>query len=150
MQRGIARFAVACAIAHTLLLACYTLPAAWVPVRLRYWSQAYARVLFHQDWRLFAPDPPACGCSVDVATTTGWRPLSAVHHHVVWTRMCANACRFAEACYHEGDTCINAPEALTASLARMAADMPHEGALRLRMHRTCPQGTDVPIVLRDK
>lgn len=149
MERGRVRIAVACAVAHTLLLACYTLPAHWVPLRLRFWSQAYARVLFHQDWRLFAPDPPACGCTVEMAIHGNeWRPLSDAHPHFVWTRMCANACRFAEACHHADDPTIEAPEALSRSLERMAATVPHTGPLVLRVHQRCPEERLLPIVLR--
>lgn len=107
---------------------------------MRYWSQAYARVLFHQDWRLFAPDPPACGCSVEVnAPTDGWQPLSEAHQHFVWERMCANACRFAEASREEGDTIVVMPPALAVSIEAMAAELPRKGDLRLRMRRACAE-----------
>lgn len=143
------RIALLCAVAHTLLLACYTLPAPWVPVRLRFWSQAYARVLFHQDWRLFAPDPPACGCTIEVRPSpeAQWQALGAAHPHFVWSRMCANACRFAEAAYHPGDTAIIAPPALTRSLEAMAGDLPRKGPLRFRVRRACATEEVVPLYL---
>ncbi len=118
------RLAIIAAVAHTLLLAAYTLPVQFVPTRVRYWSQAYARVLFHQDWRLFAPDPPACGCDLDVRSTpdSEWIPLRSLHAHFIWRRMAANACRFAEASPRstDGDTIV-IPAALSSSIERMVS-----------------------------
>ena len=138
-QANIKKAVIACAVGHTLLLACYTFPAQVVPTRLRYWSQAYARVLFHQDWRLFAPDPPACGCSVEVKSTPegSWQRLEDGHHHFIWRRMSANACRYAEASMQPGDTVITAPIALALSLERMAEAFPRKGDLDARVHRAC-------------
>ena len=113
------RFPIALAALHALLIAAYTLPPEAVPVRVRYWSQAYARLLFHQDWRLFAPDPPACSCVLQVPQANGdVHGLAQVHDHFIWRRMCANACRYAEAV-----TCTGAvvqPSPLQRSLHRMA------------------------------
>lgn len=108
---------------HLLLLAAYTFPAQVVPLRLRYWSQAYARVLFHQDWRLFAPDPPKCGCSVEVKVSPEgpWQRLEDVHHHFIWRRMAANLCRYAEASVGD-DGVIRAGHALGGSLENMVPD----------------------------
>lgn len=144
------KLVLALAIGHTLLLACYTFPAQLVPTRLRYWSQAYARVLFHQDWRLFAPDPPRCGCSVEVKPTPEgtWRRLEDAHHHFIWRRMCANACRFAEASKNAGDTVISAPIALTISLERMAEEFPRKGDLDARVQRTCDKEEFIRIHLQ--
>ena len=74
-------------------------PVQVVPVRMRYWSQAYARVLFHQDWRLFAPDPPPCGCSIEVTGEPGGPVirLEDMRTGFIWERMAANACRYSEA-----------------------------------------------------
>lgn len=134
---------------HTALLLAYTLPADWVPLRLRYWSQAYCRVLFHQDWRLFAPDPPECGCSIEVkpAPEAEWLRLSDVHDHPVWRRMSANACRFVEASRHDGDTVVIAPLPLTLSLERMAGEIPRQGPLQLRARRQCQEELFLPIRL---
>jgi ABC-type phosphonate transport system ATPase subunit len=139
MERRTQRIAIGIALAHTLLLAAYTMPPDAVPVRLRYWSQAYARVLFHQDWRLFAPDPPACGCSLEVNAggPFGWRPMDGLHEHFAWDRMCANACRFAEAIAGPTDTVAHAPAALVLSLENMAYHLPRSEPLRYRVHRTC-------------
>ncbi len=148
MERGALRLALACAVVHTLLLACYSMPVTWVPVRARYWSQAYARVLFHQDWRLFAPDPPACGCSLEVkGEGDAWIELSSLHRHFVWQRMCANACRFAEASPRRTDGTILAPYALTLSLEHMAQELPRKGPLLFRVHEQCEVDEHLPIEL---
>ncbi len=61
---------------HTLLLVCYTFPSRWVPERVRILGQFYARPLFHQQWLLFAPDPPPCSCELQVRTGSGaWASL---------------------------------------------------------------------------
>lgn len=54
------------ALAHTLVLAFYAFPADLIPERLRFWSSTYTRPLFHQQWNLFAPDVPPCGCTIEV------------------------------------------------------------------------------------
>ncbi len=132
---------------HIALLAAYTLPAQFVPTRVRYWSQAYSRVLFHQDWRLFAPDPPACGCSIEyrIAPEGGWSKLEDLHHHFIWRRMAANLCRFAEASpVREG--IIHAPSVLSVSLGNM---VPEPSGLRTqRVHREGCTGDDEFMVLR--
>ena len=61
---------------HTALLACYTFPSALVPEKLRVLGQLYARPLFHQQWLLFAPDPPVCSCQVQARW--GSRPWSSI------------------------------------------------------------------------
>ncbi len=137
-EQGSARWlVVAIVVGHMSLLAAYTLPAAWVPTRVRYWSQAYSRVLFHQDWRLFAPDPPTCGCSIQVkgAQDEQWVDLDRAHAHFVWDRMSSNACRYAEAGLADNDSVVKAPIALTVSLERMAGSIPRKGPLEARSLR---------------
>lgn len=128
---------VAIVVGHMSLLAAYTLPAEWVPTRVRYWSQAYSRVLFHQDWRLFAPDPPPCGCTIQVkgSDDTAWMKLAEAHSHVVWDRMCSNACRYAEVGLGANDSVVKAPIALTISLEQMAEAIPRKGPLEARFLR---------------
>lgn len=136
---------IAVVVLHVALLAAYTLPATWVPLRARYWAQAYARLLFHQDWRLFAPDPPACGCSIEYKTTAEgeWEKLEDLHHHFIWRRMSANACRYAEATDLRAN---DAPDALVRSLARMIEPPAgEECALRITHGRGPCEGEILPV-----
>jgi hypothetical protein len=89
---------------HFGLLACYTLPQAWVPVRLHYWSVTYARPLFHQGWNLFAPDPPRCSCELQVGIGKDWRPLDASQDHYLVTRMSRNIVAYVDGAVPFGDT----------------------------------------------
>lgn len=125
-------------VGHMVALAAYTLPQAWVPARLYYWSQAYARVPFHQDWGLFAPDPPACGCTIELryGDSTGWVPLKELHDHFIWRRMAAKACRLAET------STTRLPDALEASVLRMARTG-NDGPRAVRLVR---EGADRPSV----
>jgi hypothetical protein len=132
--------AIVLAVVHIAILAAYTFPARIVPVRAKYWSQAYARVLFHQDWRLFAPDPPECAC--DLVMDNGLR-LKHQHRHFIWRRMAANACRFAEALSRDqpGASPVMAPEVLARSIENMSG-LPID---RMTMVRTCSPGTGMEI-----
>lgn len=131
------KWMVGCVVAgHLVLLLAYTLPSTWVPLRARFWAQAYARVFFHQDWRLFAPDPPACGCVLEVGGRNHpWTSLAEQHDHFIWQRMCANACRYAEACGPDKDGAVIAPTALMSSLRSMANQ--REGGQLFRVRNTC-------------
>ena len=133
---------------HIALLAAYTLPQQFVPTRVRYWSQAYSRVLFHQDWRLFAPDPPECGCSIEYrnATEGEWRKLADLQHHFIWRRMAANLSRFAETSpIREG--MIQAPKVLSASLENMIPG-PSSQKFRRVHHEECSGDAEEFIDLR--
>jgi hypothetical protein len=44
--------------------------------RARIMGQFYARPLFHQQWLLFAPEPPPCSCELQVRAGSGsWTSL---------------------------------------------------------------------------
>lgn len=65
---------------HFLLVVAYTAPKERVPPRVRVWAVAWVRPLFHQGWDLFAPDPPACACRLEVRNTAGrWVGLADGH-----------------------------------------------------------------------
>ncbi len=131
--------AIAIAVGHVLLIASYTMPQDVVPTRVRYWSQAYARVLFHQDWRLFAPDPPACGCSIMVQDARAPEPskLEDLHHGFIWKRMASNACRYAEASCDMEHGHVVVGEALGHSLLGMAGGDPRSDSSGMYVFRTC-------------
>lgn len=143
MKQG--RAAIGLAVVHTLVLAAYALPADLVPDRCRFWAQAYAGVLFHQDWRLFAPDPPACACTLVVERVgKGTEPLADAHDHFIWRRMSANACRFVEAAMASGRGPM--PAVLQRSLAGMVAQ-DGDTTLRLQWARggPCQDPCTVPL-----
>ncbi len=79
---------------HMTLLAAYTFPSAWVPDLLRIWSGVLARPLFHQQWELFAPDPPLCSCEAQVSFEADlWRSLHQHQDHYLEQRMVQNIAR---------------------------------------------------------
>ncbi len=131
--------AISIALGHVLLIMSYTMPKEVVPIRLRYWSQAYARVLFHQDWRLFAPDPPDCGCSIAILQDADGEPhlLEDLHRGFVWKRMAANACRYAEASWDGKNRCVVPGEALGTSLLHMTGYDPRSDGIRFGVLRPC-------------
>jgi len=82
---------------HLVLLAAYTFPDRIVPDRLRILGQAWARPLFHQQWKLFAPDPPLCSCEVQVAWDGGaWRSINADPAHYLTRRMSNGIAHYAQ------------------------------------------------------
>lgn len=131
------------AIVHALLLAVFTMPADLVPARIRYWSQAYAGVLFHQDWRLFAPDPPACACVLEATVADGDTVgLAGRHDHFIWRRMSANACRYVEAAMAGGEGPV--PPVLASSLRGMAGP---DATVQVQWRRMPPCRGVTPVPL---
>lgn len=139
MERRIRAAAISIALGHVLLIMSYTMPKEVVPIRLRYWSQAYARVLFHQDWRLFAPDPPDCGCSIAILQDADGEPhlLEDLHRSFVWKRMAANVCRYAEASWDGTHRCVVPGETLGTSLLHMTGYDPRSDGIRFGVLRPC-------------
>jgi hypothetical protein len=149
------RLIIGAVLLHTFALAAYTVPAAWVPQRVRYWAQAYARGLYHQDWRLFAPDPPPCTCRLQVRSGNGdaWRDMADLHPHFIWRRMVANACRYAEASPRSPDgKDVIAPVPLIVSLRNMASGGAADTTSEFRVLRealvwndTLERGKEAPL-----
>jgi hypothetical protein len=82
---------------HLMLLMSYTLPAPWIPDVLRVQAQRYARPLFHQQWKLFAPDPPRCSCQVEYRLgDQGWHPLDDRAGHYLERRVAQGVARYAQ------------------------------------------------------
>jgi hypothetical protein len=82
-MRPPSRTVILLVVVHAALLACYTLPVGMVPERARALATAYSRGLFHQQWQLFAPDPPVCGCHLEWLAAGGWTdPLHATGHYL--------------------------------------------------------------------
>lgn len=88
MERTRATIVVLIVAVHIALLAAYTFPQRLVPGALEALGQFYSRPLFHQQWQLFAPDPPLCSCEVQVGIgAEDWRPLCAGDAHYLTRRM---------------------------------------------------------------
>lgn len=108
---------------HTALIAAYTLPEHWVPMKVRMVAQWYARPLFHQQWRLFAPDPPACSCTLQVEADGMWHPLTSMRIGHLQQRKVVALCRYVQAEVQQGR---DRPSALlrTALIANAEQDPP--------------------------
>ena len=108
------RIVLALVALHTALLACYTFPEALVPEKLRVLGQLYARPLFHQQWRLFAPDPPLCDCCLQWSTAaSGWHDLRYGNEDYLHRRTLQSLARHVQAEVQSGDT-VPAPQLVRA------------------------------------
>lgn len=129
---------------HMGMALAYTLPEALVPERARFWSQWYMRGLFHQQWRLFAPDPPMCACRVEVAAAAGpWRPLVPIDDHYLLKRM---ARRVADHVHEEvagggGEVMPVLAQALRGLAERRAGDVREP---RFRLVERCVEDPEQP------
>ncbi len=122
---------------HALLVAFYTLPASLIPERLRIIGQLYASPLFHQQWRLFAPDPPLCSCAVELSLgEEEWRPLTRQDDGYLDRRMAQSIARNVQRALASG---AQGPDAPTAQAMRaMVRDIGREqGAIRFRLVEHC-------------
>jgi len=119
---------VAVVLLHTVLLTAYTFPEQFVPEKLRITGQWYARPLFHQQWRLFAPDPPLCSCELEVRYGQGeWSAIDRRLDTYLQRRMVQNLARHVQAEVHQGDT---VPDPLLVKAMRMNIQYSNDAALR--------------------
>jgi hypothetical protein len=96
---------IAVVLSHTLLLAAYTFPEGLVPERFRVIGQWYARPLFHQQWKLFAPDPPLCSCVLEGRFGQGpWSSIDRGPDSYLQRRTVQNLARHVQAEVQRGDT----------------------------------------------
>ncbi len=86
MNRSSKRIVVGIVGLHAFMLASYTFPEQLVPERLRVIGQFYARPVFHQQWRLFAPDPPLCGCRLEYSVGGTWFTIDRGPNHYLQRR----------------------------------------------------------------
>jgi len=131
------------AAAHTLLLALYTFPHQLVPERLRIIGQLYARPLFHQQWRLFAPDPPLCDCRLQVKVgEEEWRSLLRQDDGYLDRRMVQTIARNVQRAVAEGAV----PDQPTLQAMRaMVRDISREQPnLRFRLVERCVVDAEEP------
>jgi hypothetical protein len=95
---------------HTALLVAYTFPAAFVPLRIKLLAQVYVAPFFHQQWTLFAPDPPLCSCAVESRIPgTAWASIDDGSGSAIRRRTVQNIARYVQAGVHAGDTLPAAP-----------------------------------------
>jgi hypothetical protein len=96
---------IAVVLLHTLLLAVYTFPESFVTERFRMVGQWYARPLFHQQWKLFAPDPPPCSCVLEGRFGQGeWSAIDRGPDNYLQRRSLQNLARHVQAEVQRGDT----------------------------------------------
>jgi hypothetical protein len=82
---------------HIIMLAAYAVPDTWLPAVARHVAQRYARPLFHQQWKLFAPDPPRCSCQVEYRLgDQGWHPLDGRAGHYLERRVAQGVARYTQ------------------------------------------------------
>ncbi len=132
-------------VTHLGFVLAYSLPRAIVPERLFFWSQRYVRPLFHQQWNLFAPDPPTCECALQVGLPDGsWRPLVSPDDHYLVHRMARPLADHVQERLQHGDTVLlpvlsNAMRALVRDIGRETP------ALRFRLVERCVDDPDQPV-----
>ncbi|HRD51496.1 MAG TPA: hypothetical protein PKY96_02500 [Flavobacteriales bacterium] len=107
------RILIGIVLTHMLLLALYTFPHQLVPERLRIIGQLYARPLFHQQWRLFAPDPPLCACQIESSSGGAWSNIDRGPDHYLERRTVQSIARHVQAEVQDGRT-APAPELVRA------------------------------------
>ncbi len=131
MTPRIARLSIiACVALHTLMLAAYSFPQAMVPERLRVIGQWYARPVFHQQWKLFAPDPPRCACALQVRSGEGeWRDVEHGAQHYLERRMARSLCRYIQT---HGEHSVPGARAVVVALTHAAR--PEASAFRIVEH----------------
>jgi hypothetical protein len=99
---------IAVVLLHTLLLAAYTFPEGFVPERFRLIGQWYDRPLFHQQWKLFAPDPPLCSCVLEGRFGQGeWSSIDCGPDSYLQRRTVQNLARHVQAEVQRGDTILD-------------------------------------------
>lgn len=122
---------------HVLLVLAYTLPSSMVPTKAQAWGLRYTRPLFHQQWLLFAPDPPLCSCQVQVGLHNGtWRPIIADDAHYLKHRMARPLADHVQEQVLAGDTILL--PVLDKALRNMVRDMGREvDGFRFRLVERC-------------
>lgn len=135
---------VAIVAGHIGLVLAYSLPRAMVPDRLFFWSQRYVRPLFHQQWNLFAPDPPACECTLQVGLPDdSWRPLVSDDDHYLVHRMARPLADHVQEQLQRGDTVIM--PVLSDAMRGLVRDIGRQlPGLRFRLIERCVEDPDRP------
>lgn len=124
---------------HLLLVMAYTLPTQLVPERVRWLATFYSRPLFHQQWMLFAPDPPLCACELQMGTSTGpWRSVMTGDGHYLKRRMARPLADHVQTQVLRGDSVLL--PILEEAMRSMVRDMGREvDDLQFRLVEDCVQ-----------
>ena len=137
MNRSSKRIVVGIVGLHAFMLASYTFPEQLVPERLRVIGQLYARPVFHQQWRLFAPDPPLCSCELEMAIgNEHWRPIIRQEDGFLDRRIAQSIARNIQRALSEGEK--KRDPRMIASMRSMVRDIHREQqGLRFRLLEYC-------------
>ena len=129
---------------HVLLLLAYTLPSKWVPARLQAVGRIYVRPVFHQQWLLFAPDPPICANELQVGLPNGeWRPVFDAEEYWLKRRMARPLADHVEHRIIHGDTIVL--PVLEQAIRSAVRDVGREGDdLKFRLIERCIQDPSRP------
>jgi len=135
--RGTRVVVVSIVTIHVAMLLAYTLPSGFIPKRVAQWSQRYVRPVFHQQWMLFAPDPPNCACRIEVNRADGsWEPIEEPNSHYLIGRMARPLADHVNDRMLSGDTVVM--PLLAHAIQNMACEEDaNEAPLRYRLVRKC-------------
>lgn len=136
-SRGTRVVVVSIVTIHVAMLLAYTLPSGFVPKKVVQWSQRYVRPVFHQQWMLFAPDPPNCACSIEVNRADGiWEPIEEPNSHYLIGRMARPLADHVDERILRGDTLVM--PVLAKAIRNMAEGTAvNEDPSRYRLNRQC-------------
>lgn len=125
------RVVIALAALHLALLMAYSFPDRIVPEKLRMIAQLYVRPLFHQQWKLFAPDPPMCSCAIERSIDrVEWQPIETDHY--LEDRIAQNLARHAQRALRSGNV-----DPLLIDALRKAARNETAQAVLFRLKEQC-------------
>ena len=131
-------------VLHVFMLAAYTMPPTYVPSKFHVLSIRYVRPLFHQQWHLFAPDPPLCSCVLEVAESAGeWHPLVNATFDPLPRRMARHLAEYVQDGVAEGDH--RPMPVLQRAIRSMVRDFTREtDSLQFRLVEECVLELELP------
>ncbi len=138
------RIVIGLVVLHVFMLAAYTMPPTYVPSKFHVLSIRYVRPLFHQQWHLFAPDPPLCSCVLEVAESAGeWHPLVNATFDPLPRRMARHLAEYVQDGVAEGDH--RPMPVLQRAIRSMVRDFTREtDSLQFRLVEECVLELELP------
>lgn len=138
---------------HISLLAAYTLPERLVPAHIRVISGHWVRPLFHQDWKLFAPDPPVCSCELQYrAPGQHWASIDRGPYTWLQRRSVRALAGYVQAGVREGRR-TPVPELVSAMHAMVyegGASVHEAPVLRFRLVERCADDVRDPAIRSER